>query len=127
MSQRVLIVDDTDHVREMLQAMLELDGFEVVGAASTGEEAIDLAATTKPDVVVMDYKMPGMDGLAAAREIRKGRPDQPMILYTAYLDDTLEAEAKLSGIALCIGKVEGLGELEHHITELCRDFDPGAS
>ena len=127
MSQRVLVVDDTDHVREMLEAMLELDGFEVVGAAATGEEAIELAATTKPDVVVMDYKMPGMDGLAAAREIRKGRPDQPMILYTAYLDAALEAEAKLSGIALWIGKVEGLGELERHITELCRDFDPGVS
>lgn len=127
MSQRVLVVDDTDHVREMLEAMLELDGFEVVGAAATGEEAIELAATTKPDVVVMDYKMPGMDGLAAAREIRKGRPDQPMILYTAYLDAALEAEAKLSGIALCIGKVEGLGELERHITELCRDFDPEVS
>lgn len=124
MSQRVLIVDDTDHVREMLEAMLELGGFEVVGAAATGEEAVELAATTRPDVVVMDYKMPGMDGLAAAREIRKGRPDQPMILYTAYLDAALEAEAKLSGIALCIGKVEGLGELERHITELCRDFAP---
>lgn len=124
MSQRVLIVDDTDHVREMLQAMLEVDGFEVVGTAATGEEAVELAATTRPDVVVMDYKMPGMDGLAAARAIRKGRPDQPMILYTAYLDAALEAEAKLSGIALCIGKVEGLGELERHITELCRDFAP---
>lgn len=47
-----------------------------------------------------------------------------MILYTAYLDATLEAEAKFSGIALSIGKVEGLGELERHITELCRNFAP---
>jgi CheY-like chemotaxis protein len=122
MSQRVLIVDDTEHVREMLEAMLELDGFEVVGSAASGEEAIPLAIEKQPDVIVMDYKMPGMDGLTASREIRKARSDQPIILYTAYLDATLEAEAKEAGIALCIGKVEGLGQLERHITELCRDF-----
>lgn len=123
MSQRVLIVDDTEHVREMLEAMLELDGFEVVGSAASGEEAIPLAIEKQPDVIVMDYKMPGMDGLAASREIRKARSDQPIILYTAYLDATLEAEAKEAGIALCIGKVEGLSQLERHITELCRDFE----
>ena len=123
MSQRVLIVDDTEHVREMLQAMLELDGFDVVGAAASGEDAIPLAVEKQPDVIVMDYKMPGMDGLAASREIRKARSDQPIILYTAYLDATLEAEAKEAGIALCIGKVEGLSQLERHITELCRDFE----
>lgn len=124
MSQRVLIVDDTEHVREMLVAMLELDGFDVVGAAESGEVAVPMAIEHQPDVIVMDYKMPGMDGLAASREIRKARADQPIILYTAYLDAALEAEAKEAGIALCIGKVEGLGQLERHITELCRDFAP---
>ena len=72
MGQRVLIVDDTEHVREMLEAMLELDGFDVVGAAASGEDAIPLAVEKQPDVIVMDYKMPGMDGLAASR--RSGRP-----------------------------------------------------
>ncbi|MFP5299179.1 MAG: response regulator transcription factor [Actinomycetota bacterium] len=120
MDVRVLVVDDTDHVRNMLVDMLELDGFEVVGQAATGREAIDLASRTSPDVIVMDYKMPGMDGLTAARTIKKATPDQPIIIYTAYLDPQLEVEAREAGIALTIGKVEGLSQLERHITELCR-------
>jgi response regulator NasT len=118
----VLVIDDTDHVRKMLVDMLELDGFDVVGQASAGEEAVNLARTTEPDVIVMDYKMPGMDGLSAARAVRDVRPDQAIILYTAYLDSKLETDARAAGVALCIGKVEGLNQLERHITELCREL-----
>ena len=117
-----MVVDDTDHVRNMLVDMLELDGFEVVGEAASGEEAVALVEEAGPDVIVMDYKMPGMDGLSAARAIRTSRSSQAIILYTAYLDPTIEADAKEAGVALCIGKVEGLNQLERHITELCRDF-----
>lgn len=119
---KVMVVDDTDHVRSMLVDMLELDGFEVAGQAASGSEAIDIAPKVMPDVVVMDYKMPGMDGLTAAKQIRDHRPSQAIILYTAYLDPRLEEQAKEAGIALCIGKVEGLSQLERHITELVRDF-----
>ena len=122
MTVKVLVVDDTDHVRSMLVDMLELDGFDVVGEAGSGAEAVDAAADTNPDVIVMDYKMPGMDGLSAARAIRTTRPTQGIILYTAYLDQKLEKEARESGVALCVGKVAGLSQLERHITELCRDF-----
>ena len=121
-SVRVLVVDDTDHVRNMLVDMLELDGFDVVGQAASGNDALGIVEKTAPDVIVMDYKMPGMDGLTAARAIRELRGEQPIILYTAYLDANIEAEAKAAGIALCIGKVEGLNQLERHITELCRDL-----
>ena len=119
---RVMVVDDTDHVRNMLVDMLELDGFDVVGQAASGEAAVDMVEDATPDVIVMDYKMPGMDGLSAARAIRDTRASQAIILYTAYLDPAIEAEAKDAGVALCIGKVEGLNQLERHITELCRDF-----
>jgi CheY-like chemotaxis protein len=121
---RVLVVDDTDHVRSMLVDMLELDGFTVVGEAASGREAIGAAASLDPDVIVMDYKMPGMDGLTAAKEIRAERRHQAIILYTAYLDSLLEAQAAEAGVALCVGKVEGLTELERIITELCRDLRP---
>lgn len=125
MQVKVLVVDDTDHVRNMLVDMLELDGFEVVGMAASGQEAIDLAERTNPDVVIMDYKMPGMDGLTSARAIKQRKPEQHIIIYTAYLDPQLEAEAKAAGIAMTIGKVEGLNQLERHITELCQDLASG--
>ena len=118
---RVVVVDDTEHVRTMLVDMLELDGFEVVGQASDGRQGVTTTLDAQPDVVIMDYKMAGMDGLSAARLIRDVRPDQPIILYTAYLSSALEAEAKRAGIAVCVGKVEGLSQLERHITELCLD------
>ena len=119
---RVLVVDDTEHVRGMLVDMLELDGFNVVGQAASGEEATQVCSQVSPDVIIMDYKMPGMDGLTAARAIRNERPDQAIVLYTAYLDAELEAQAKAAGVAMTVGKVEGLNQLERHITELCRDL-----
>ncbi len=120
---KVLVVDDTEHVRDMLVQMLELDGFDVVGQASSGEEAIDLAKNSDPNVIVMDYVMPDLDGLSAAKAIKKDRPTQAIILYTAYLDANVENQAREAGVALVVGKVEGLNQLERHINELCRDFN----
>ncbi|HVL91375.1 MAG TPA: response regulator transcription factor [Actinomycetota bacterium] len=119
MTVRVMIVDDTDHVREMLASMLELDGFDVVGKASSGPEAIAMVAAADPHIVVMDYKMPGQDGLTTTRRIRSTHPDVPVILYTAYLDDLLQAEARDAGVSVCVGKVEGLETLEREISALC--------
>ena len=119
---RVLVVDDTDHVRRMLAEMLELDGFIVVGQSASGRDAVTLAQEVTPDVIVMDYKMPGMDGLEASKNIKANRPDQAIVLYTAYLDPDLELQAKEAGVAMCVGKIEGLNQLERHITELTRDL-----
>ena len=121
-SVRVLVVDDTDHVRRMLAEMLELDGFIVVGQSASGRDAVTLAKDLSPDVIVMDYKMPGMDGLEASKSIKEDRPDQAIVLYTAYLDPELELQAKDAGVAMCVGKIEGLNQLERHITELTRDL-----
>lgn len=114
-----MVVDDTTHVLRMLTAMLTLDGFEIAAEASSGAAAIEAVAGADPDVIVMDYQMPHLDGLAAARTIRAERPAQIVILYSAYLDADLEREAAAAGIALCIGKVEGLGSLEREISRLC--------
>ena len=116
---RVMVVDDTDHVRRMLTSMLSLDGFEVVGEVASGPAALEAVEAADPDIVVIDYKMPGMDGLDTARGIRQRRPDQVMILYTAYIDEALEKAAADAGISLCIGKVAGLSSLEREINRLC--------
>jgi CheY-like chemotaxis protein len=119
---RILVVDDTDHVRRMLVEMLNLDGFEVVAAAGGGEEAVELAALHDPDVVVVDLRMPGIDGLDTTRRLKKARPEQHVILYTAYLDAQIEAEAREAGVTLCLGKNEGLQELERELSRLALEI-----
>lgn len=125
MGAKVVVVDDTRHVRAMLAAMLEIDGFTVVGQAASGAEAIQFVEERDPDVIVMDYQMPGMDGLETSRRIRTRRTDQAIILYSAYLDADIERQARQAGIALCVGKVEGLPQLERHISQLTREITLG--
>lgn len=115
---RVLVVDDTDHVRRFVAEMLALDGFDVVGTAADGDEAVRLAGELDPHVIVMDLRMPGIDGLEATRRIRAGRPSQQVVLYTAYVDAEVEREAAEAGVALCLGKVEGLPRLERELSRL---------
>ena len=115
---RVMVVDDTAHVVRMLSAMLSLDGFDVVGEAASGAAAIESVESADPDVVVIDYRMPFMDGLTAARHIRDLRPDQIVVLYTAFVDEDLERQAREAGVSLCVGKVEGIGSLEMEIRRL---------
>jgi len=115
---RVLVVDDTEHVRVFVADMLGLDGFDVVGTAANGEQAVAMAVEHDPHVVVMDLRMPGMDGLEATRRIRAVRTGQQVVLYTAYLDETIEAQARDAGVALCLGKVEGLPRLERELSRL---------
>lgn len=118
MAITVLVVDDTAHVRRMLTTMLDVDGFEVVGDVDSGPAAVTATARLQPDVVVMDYRMAGTNGLDAAREIKASRPDQHVILYTAFAEPEVEQEAAEIGVAVCVAKAEGISVLEAEIRRL---------
>jgi two-component system, NarL family, response regulator LiaR len=97
---RVLICDDQDVVREGLQAILRTAaGLEVVGTARDGAEALELIPSTKPDVVLMDLKMPGMNGIQATREIRTRYPEIRVLVLTTYDADEWVFDAVRSGAA----------------------------
>jgi DNA-binding NarL/FixJ family response regulator len=83
MTERILLVDDHPLTRDALAALLTQQGFEVVGDASTGEEAIAAARTLHPDLVLLDLTMPGMDGLTALPRIREEAPDAEVVVLTA--------------------------------------------
>jgi NarL family two-component system response regulator LiaR len=88
MTIRVLIVDDHSVVRQGLRMFLSLDSeLDVIAEAADGQEAISLARKFKPDVVLMDLLMPGMDGIAATQAIRQEMPDVEVIALTSVLED----------------------------------------
>ena len=105
---RVLIVDDHDAVREELRALLaDAEGWEVVGEAASGEEAVELAGALHPDVILMDCKMPGQGGIAATREIVHRWPDVAVVAHTAYPDDVYVREMLAAGARGYILKGDG--------------------
>ncbi len=86
---RVLLVDDQAITRQGLRTMLDsAPGIEVMGEAANGAEAIELAANLQPDVIVMDLKMPGINGIEATRRIHRTNPHITILVITIFADDT---------------------------------------
>ena len=104
-SIRVLIVDDEPDLRLLVRTMLTLDPrIEIVGEGVDGGEAIDLFNQLRPDVLVLDQRMPVFKGLEVARQVLADHEDQVVILLSAYLDDDVLEEASAIGIRGVIGK-----------------------
>ena len=115
---KVLIVDDHRVVREGLQRILELDDeIEVIGEAGTGEEAIAKALSLSPDVVIMDLKMPGMDGITASHEIKQKMSDVNILVLTLYAEDFIRqaVEAGVSGYLLKDSDCEQITTAVHQV------------
>jgi DNA-binding NarL/FixJ family response regulator len=91
---RVLLADDEAMVRAGVKAILDTDpGIEVVAEAADGRQAVDLARTHQPDVVLLDIRMPRLDGLAAAAELRQAMPDVAVVMLTTFDEDEYVARA----------------------------------
>ena len=97
MTTRVLIAEDETIIRLDLRELLERSGFEVCAEARDGEEAVALARSERPDVAIMDVKMPKLDGIEAARRILDERPI-PIVMLTAYGQQELVARAVDAGV-----------------------------
>ena len=118
---RVLIVDDHAVVREGLRTYLgALAGFEVVGEAANGAEALQAAKKLKPQVVLMDLVMPVMDGIEATRALRETLPDLKVIVLTSFADDDKLFPALKAGAAAYLLKDVGPKELAEAILAAAR-------
>ncbi len=99
-SLRIMLVDDHEVVRQGLRALLEAEAdLEVIAEAGDGREAIDVARIHEPDVVVMDVRMPDMNGVEACRGIRDLRSDTQVIMLTSYSDDEALFNSIMAGAA----------------------------
>ena len=112
MPTTILIVDDDERVRETLARILEKDQeFMVVGEAGDGSEALELARTLSPDLILMDLAMPRVNGLEATRSIKAERPETKVIIITRYQEDAYRQAAAQSGADAFLPKGTRVPEL----------------
>lgn len=125
----LLLVNDDPLLRQGLRRWLErAPDISVVGEASTGTEAITLAHTLQPDVVLVDLSMPTTDGIAATTGLRASAPHSAVVLLSLYDDPTLRAQARAAGTVRVVGKQEGVKALLAAIQEVGKQgrLSPGS-
>ena len=125
MSRTILIVDDSDIVRRVLREFLvrhtAVDAFK---EAADGRAAIVMTQASKPDLIILDLSMPGMNGFKAAAELKRIAPEVPILLFTMH-----DTRAEEVGVDAVVSKVDGLGPLAEQVTALLarRDRTPIAA
>ena len=113
----IVVVEDEPELREALAVLLEAHGYDVVGTARGGREAVDVAIAKQPDFVLVDYRMPGVDGVTAAQAILEAAPTTQVVMLTAYDESSLGLDPARAGIFAFLVKgcppaliVEALGQ-----------------
>ena len=130
MGIRVLIAEDHVMVRQGLRALLDREGFEVVGEASNGYEAVQSTTAVNPDVVVMDVSMPVMNGVDAAQELSQRSVKAKAVLLTRHDDDQYVLAALRAGARGYVLKSQAATDLAHAIRQVFRGnlyLSPGVS
>lgn len=118
MATRILLADDHSVVRQGVRIMLEREGFEIIGEAADGIEAVRLAEKTQPDVAIVDLSMPVMNGITAVGQIRKLSPRTKVVLLTMYTDEHHILEALRAGVKACVTKTQAVEHLIAAIKEI---------
>jgi len=112
MAKTVLIVDDNEIIRRGLRELFTAEpDFDVCGEAENGREAIEKAQELHPGLIVLDLSMPVMNGIDAARVLRKLMPTLPLIIFSEYGDALSEAEARSAGVSALVSKSEHVSVL----------------
>lgn len=128
---RVVVADDQRLVRETIAALLDLqDGIEVVGTAADGREAVEAAVASAADLVLMDVRMPGTDGIAATRALRERLPECLVVMLTTFDDQDSIVEAMRAGARGYLLKDRPSKDLADAIRTACTgvvQFDPAAA
>ena len=115
---RVLVCDDTKDIRLLLHTEFNMhDDLEIVGEAENGREAVELAESTHPDVIVLDLAMPEMDGLEALPEIKKVSPDSAVIVLSSYDARSIQSQALALGARCFVDK----GSLPWEIADIVKE------
>src|SRR6478736_2689723 len=120
MAVRVLLADDHEIVRQGLRVLLEREGFQVVGEASNGHEALKLCEANHPEVAILDLSMPILNGVDAAREIMKSNPRTKVVLLTMHTEDHLILESLRAGVTGYVLKTRATSELVQALRAVCR-------
>jgi len=130
MSLHILLADDHLIVRQGLKVLLEREGFTVVGEASDGREAVQLAQELSPDIALLDLTMPLLNGIDAGRAMIQASPKTKIVLLTMHTEDHYVLEALRAGIKGYILKTKAAEELVEAIQEVSRGklyLTPGVS
>jgi DNA-binding NarL/FixJ family response regulator len=130
MPLNILLADDHEIVRDGLRALLEREGFTVVGEASDGREAVKLAQDQQPDVAVLDLSMPSLNGVDAAKEIARVSPKTKAVLLTVHAEDQYVLAALRAGIKGYVLKTKATADLVQAIKEVSMGktyLSPGVS
>jgi two-component system response regulator NreC len=126
----VIVADDHTMFREGLVSLLDGDEFEVVGEAENGHEAIRIARKLKPDLAVLDFSMPLLNGIDAARDIQHKSPSTQAVLLTMYVDDACVLEALRAGVRGYVLKNQTTEDLDTALREVLKGsvyLSPGIS
>ncbi|HEY4837440.1 MAG TPA: response regulator transcription factor [Candidatus Acidoferrales bacterium] len=107
MSARFLIVDDSELVRQGLRAVLQANpGWEVCGEAADGVAGVEMLKSVQPNIVILDFQMPGINGLETARRMTAIAPTVPIVLFTQHASAELEQHAREVGIRSVVSKTD---------------------